>query len=72
MHIFDKDIACLFLSNVGDPILDGHNYTGQFLNPYLGLYNIVFYYFSLSNVNYLLLPKGLKFDGKIQRRLVIY
>ena len=48
MRIFDKDISCLYLSNVGDPICDGHNYTSQFLDPHLCLYNIVFYYFHSS------------------------
>jgi hypothetical protein len=43
MHIFDKDIAFLFLSNVGDPICHDHNYTSQFPDPHECLYNIAFY-----------------------------
>lgn len=36
MHIFDKDIADLYLSNVGDPIFGGHICTSQYLNPRIG------------------------------------
>jgi len=31
MYILDKDIAEVYLSNVDDPICDGHNCTSQYL-----------------------------------------
>ena len=37
MHIFDKDIADLYLSNVDDPICDDRNCTSQCLNPHMCL-----------------------------------
>jgi len=35
MHIFYKDISDLCLSNVGDPIWNGHKRTNPYISPHI-------------------------------------